>query len=495
MLAIAWQYLSGRATAAEVDHHDRPEWPAHPDRVFQALVAAWGERGGDPAERAALHWLERQDPPDLTAPEIGEAARQVTKAYVPVNDKSDPMAKGKLAQPIRDTGLHSDRKDRFFASVFVGPEAVCALLWPKAEPAEHDSALRALCAAVTHVGHSRSLVRMWVEEQPPRTAWTPSAPGARTRAGELRLRVPHAGRLERLEQAHAALLAGRLARNAWPPGQWRRYVRCAAEETVWQTPFDPRLVILRRVGGEGRTGLPQAPAFVGALRAALMKAGDGTEAMRWLSGHEPGGPPLQEHHVAFLPLAHVGHEHADGHLLGLGVALPRGLPPDTEQAILAVLGGAAAGQGRITLTAGVAGTMELEEDNSPGLPWALRAQTWTGPSCAWGTVTPVALDRLPPRRHENDDTWAAGQLAEACRRLGLPAPAEVHVLPVAPHIGAPAAREFPPLRRRPDGARRWHVHAVLRFGQLVQGPLLLGAGRYRGYGLFKPLPDGSAASG
>ena len=68
MLAIAWQYLTGSAVAATVTDREEPEWPPHPDRVFQALVASWGERGGDPDERAALAFLETLGPPELVAP-------------------------------------------------------------------------------------------------------------------------------------------------------------------------------------------------------------------------------------------------------------------------------------------------------------------------------------------------------------------------------------------------------------------------------------------
>jgi CRISPR-associated protein Csb2 len=37
---------------------------------------------------------------------------------------------------------------------------------------------------------------------------------------------------------------------------------------------------------------------------------------------------------------------------------------------------------------------------------------------------------------------------------------------------------------------RPQVHAWLRFDQPVTGPVMLGAGRYRGYGLGKPLDRG-----
>lgn len=35
-----------------------------------------------------------------------------------------------------------------------------------------------------------------------------------------------------------------------------------------------------------------------------------------------------------------------------------------------------------------------------------------------------------------------------------------------------------------------HAHAVLLFEREVRGPVLIGAGRFRGYGLCRPLSQG-----
>ena len=43
----------------------------------------------------------------------------------------------------------------------------------------------------------------------------------------------------------------------------------------------------------------------------------------WVSGHTADGRPSQKPHLAFLPLPFVGSEHADGHLLGLSMAIPK----------------------------------------------------------------------------------------------------------------------------------------------------------------------------
>ncbi len=67
-------------------------------------------------------------------------------------------------------------------------------------------------------------------------------------------------------------------------------------------------------------------------------------------------------------------------------------------------------------------------------------------------------------------------------RIGRPAQRRASQLHFAP---APA-HAFPRLRRK-DGSERRHSHAILIFDEPVRGPILIGAGRYRGYGLCRPL--------
>jgi CRISPR-associated protein Csb2 len=52
----------------------------------------------------------------------------------------------------------------------------------------------------------------------------------------------------------------------------------------------------------------------------------------------------------------------------------------------------------------------------------------------------------------------------------------------------PPAHTFPRMTRK-DGSQCRHAHAILIFDQPVVGPLLLGAGRSRGYGLCRPISE------
>ena len=51
--------------------------------------------------------------------------------------------------------------------------------------------------------------------------------------------------------------------------------------------------------------------------------------------------------------------------------------------------------------------------------------------------------------------------------------------------------------RKTGGGRRSHNHAVIvfDFDEPVRGPVLMGAGRFRGYGLCRPMDEKSEDRG
>lgn len=85
-------------------------------------------------------------------------------------------------------------------------------------------------------------------------------------------------------------------------------------------------------------------------------------------------------------------------------------------------------------------------------------------------------------------------VADGFERIGLPAPREVIVTTMSAHQGAPPANAFPRLQRK-DGSERRHAHAIVMFAEPVQGPVLVGAGRYRGYGVLRPVGGKSSDDG
>ena len=530
MLALGIRYLNAFVAASEPDDRERPEWPPHPARVFMALAAAHFTTGADPGEREALLWLESLPPPVLRVADAfprRALPEGVIKQHVPVNDqpvwKKDPAKPQQKPPPPLQSGpgIMRVRQERTFARAWLDEESVY-LVWPNAvaEPPV-AAALQSLCAKVTRIGHSSSLVQVWVAgpDEVGEPTWVPDDERA-----ELQLRVPGPGTLEDLERRYNAeaverygslVLAAEDDRDkktqqaarkqlkeefgGTPPEHFRPQIslyqgyarprrgeeRASAPGTV----FSPHLVVFgleRRSGPFAVLGLPAVLAVVQRWREALVsQSNDAPERVREVvSGHDRSGGPLQGPHLALIPLAFVGHPHADGHLLGLAAAFPAGLDAEERRQVLRVLGRV----GELRL--GDLGVWGLVRELGDRPAWNLRAEAWTAhPSGAthWSTVTPVAFDRHPKEKDRAAyQREAAEMIAGACTAVGLPRPREVVVTQLSAHLGVPPAYVFPRLRRK-DGSDRRHAHAILVFDEPVRGPVLIGAGRYRGYGVCRPM--------
>jgi CRISPR-associated protein Csb2 len=111
----------------------------------------------------------------------------------------------------------------------------------------------------------------------------------------------------------------------------------------------------------------------------------------------------------------------------------------------------------------------------------LRRGLWLGPSRRWASITPIVLDRYPKRDGDAED-----MVVKACQYIDLPRPRDVVLMPGSLFTGAPPAKRFPPLPKKSGKTLDQHTHALLIFDEQVRGPVLLGTGRYRGYGLCRP---------
>ncbi|MFZ5758034.1 MAG: type I-G CRISPR-associated protein Csb2 [Thermodesulfobacteriota bacterium] len=515
MLALAIRYLNGWAmAAADGARKERPEWPPHPDRVFMALAAAHFETEGDAAERAALEWLETLPAPTLAASEA--TPRRIVTSYVPVNDSvvSRQIPNSAKLGKLKDAGLsvipdHRSRQPRHFP-VAIPLDPTVHMLWPDIEVGEHGQALTTLCRKVTHVGHSASFVQMWLDKTPPTATWLPNP-----RLAGQRLRIFGPGRLIDLErrcnrdaclcyanldtriktaenEKAKKILKAELA-ELFPqggpvsrrpePGLWQGYSQQQAvgPQNAAGSIFDRRLVVLTLSGR--RPGLRAVQKLVTALRGALFTACP-APIPEWVSGHQPDGRPSRHPHLAFVPLPFVGAPHADGRIMGLALALPVGLSSEEANRILTPwLSDENGFPRRIQLFDGewLECTATLEEREMP--PLNLRPENWTRPARRWASVTPVVLDR----HHDGRKRWDAAveTVKKACERIGLPRPSDVILHPVSRVSGVPRANEFVPLLRK-QGGRLQHMHAVLLFDREVCGPVMVGAGRFRGYGLCRP---------
>ncbi len=539
MLVIDIHFLARRYAAAS--HYDRQEaeWPPHPARLFSALVAAHHESsGGNPEERQALLWLEAQSPPVIgnhAKPEV-VGRRRVLPNFVPVNDtttmsalhaaasetdrtdasplSSRPAKKGKPTkaeaklQRLLDDQQTPDqdppasaltsalnllperrpRQERHFPVVFPTRNHL-SFGWNSEPTPPLLEALDRLCSRVTRLGHSSSLVSCRAELRSLQPDWVPMENGPHS------LRVVTAGqlvRLERYHQVHQGVRGRQLpfvSQNYGPPAPQE------IRSIVGQTVFSPTDWILFEQVGNFRPLASLTRDITRALRASLIEVHGEETLPESLSGHQHSSLPAADPHVAFVTLPHVGSQHADGSVQGCAIILPRTLGADARHQLLAcVAKWERERSDHGVLTVGWSGRrFTLEWTDNPTRV-STDPQRWSRKSRRFVTATPIALDRNPGDLRSNRGGAAAKAtleaqetIAVACTRIGLPRPRRVEIS-LAPLLrGTQPASHYGANRHRPGRLERAKVHAEIEFDQQVEGPVILGAGRFFGLGLCLPI--------
>lgn len=575
-LVIGWEYLTGCCVATDPASRQRAEWPPHPGRVFMAIAAAWFETGEDAEEGHALRWLESLDDPQLMVPPLDHVfQREVVDVFVPVNDKADPYdwpdkTKKPTVHPhLGSVAVGRSRQARTFPCTWVG-ESPCFLRWPTVAAInldKHRPALDRLCGKVTRIGHSSSLIWMWLAEEshcPDQTdVWVPA-----DRLADLQVRRVSSGTLDFLDRQfnrrgreeydrltteieslrtqkktirgkgateRKAAIDGQIEERELqrgsvdhrPPirpklGLWSGYRRQEATPPapVKHTAFDSDLLILTQTDGP-RLPLASTLTVTQALRGAVTSQSGVQPPPSWVSGHLDDCQPLRDgrQHLAYIPLPFVSGEYADGHLLGTALVFPRTVPRQDRGRVLGRFLLQPSGEAkRVTLTLGQLGVWTLIKRDWSETRLGLKPETWTAHphgATTWATVTPIVLDRFPKadllRERAKWDAEVADIIATACERLGLSGLTEIRFGTTSWHRGSPRASVkrrplrgqwgtgetaalgdgFPTYPAKGSNGMRPQLHAFLRFGEPLVGPILLCAGRFLGYGLCKPLLRGT----
>lgn len=484
-LVLEIEYLAGVCFAAIGPDSPEPDWPPQPDRIFSALVATWAAHGEEPRETEALEWLERLPPPLLAASEA--APRTAATVYVPPNDpRSDKQKNARGVLP----SWRSRQPRRFPATRPLDP--VVRLLWPDARPAEAIAvALQRLALDTAYVGHSSSLTRCHFLSDD--DADLEQARPAQRRVYDGRfveLRQRFASGRRPLPGAHVAL----------PPQAREARVNLFADAGDW--------LILEHESGtmpDLRACALVAKRIRDVLMCGYKRQGLADAVPTVVSGHDADRTPSRTPHLAVIPLADAGHPHADGHVMGFGLVPPAGsgiLRDETFRAVLRRLAPQdERGRRRLTVQTrketppGQAFSIVLAPTVEPSR-WSLEPERYTATAETFATVTPIVLDRHLKATGAARQEEIAALIAEACRNIGLPEPEAVFPDKHSAITGAPSAApsgHAPAwLRWRLPGAlaSRQLTHAVIRFARPVAGPLILGAGRFVGLGLCRPLDGG-----
>lgn len=483
MFALTIEWLMGRAITTSWNDREEPEWPPHPDRVFMALVAGFGETGEEPAEKAALEWLEQQGPPSLLLPRL-LSIRTPCTTYVPVNDDSSQIGKKGPLGMLGTAPIGRNRQPRFFPSV-VPSETCFHLCWNVDIPPELRDPLATLCTKVTYLGHSGTPVRMGIAETMIEPNYIPTHG-----ASEHRLRIFGPGRLEYLKNRHEAGLRPQ-------PAIWQGYSAPRTKPmSKHPQPFDSAIIVLKQINSK-KWPLESAPNLIDALRSAFMKRFD-PDIPEWISGHQPDGQQSKRNRPAAFPLAFVGRPHADGRLFGIGIAIPCDFKPEQVAAIYHVLQShgeiadeydISAGQGFVHLKLRHQQSdhhvgdcvLQLDESSDRERKYSLQTETWIRQSTTWATVTPLMLPQYPKANLVEEEI-----IANACEQAGYPRPIQVDFGKSPFLTGVPSVRSFADRNWPANRPRRPLYHARLIFEQAITGPVLIGAGRYNGFGTCRP---------
>ncbi|MGI9093060.1 MAG: type I-G CRISPR-associated protein Csb2 [Mycobacteriales bacterium] len=542
MLAVEIRFLTDRYIATHFNDRSRPEWPPHPARLFSAMVAAWaGDEDPPGASREALTWFAALGAPQITC-SAAEPRADVTH-YVPVNDavvvrdlsgtyrklheSKQALAAGLAAaggdlddrdvrrarqavdaaerKAVIDTGkaavpggtaeglrvLPGERGRQGRSYPCVVPESDTVLFcWPEViAPRDHWQRLDDVLASVSRLGHSSSMVACRLVNDCPEPTLVPDAEGA-----DANLRVTAIGLLDNLERAHDHH-QGREPRAL--PTRMARYRQSATAVS----PLPPRPVL----SGDWIVLVPTETSrlpghrslrVARAVRDALVHHADQPVA-EILSGHQAGlagqaTAPSTEAHLAVLPLPFVG-THGDGTIMGIALLLPVGAPQGERRAVLRAVGAWETQRFELRIGRLGAPTLRRAELTEPGK--TIARSRWDRPARTWVSVTPMALDRHPgelwsarPALRERATVEAVESVRLACRRVGLPEPADVVFSRDGLVRGVDPIRRFEPFAAR-SGPRRFLTHVGLTFDEAIGGPVVLGAGRFYGYGLFLPRRD------
>lgn len=480
-LVLEIEYLSGVSFAATAPESRTSSWPPQPDRVFSALVASWAARGRNGQEGEALEWLETQRDPLISA--TGAYQRTAATVYVPPND---PRSGRKKTAAGVIPAMRKRQPRRFPAA---RPHERCVrFLWPGAEPADRTlRALQALARDTAYVGHSASLTRC-------RFLIAHTADGGET-AQPCERRI-YPGRFAELRAHH------RLGRRPLP-GAHASHASKDAQPAAGI--FSRDWLILEHIDGtmpDIRACALVAKTLRDTLLAGYQRSGLGDQIPEIVSGHSADGKPTRAPHLAVVPLAFVGFPYADGHVMGFALVPPHGsgiLADADFRRVLRKLAPIHEKYGRriltITRRSATGGfSVRLSPTFEPPVgKRSLDPRAYSQPARTFATVTPLALDRHLKKKGAARDAEVTALITRGCANVGLPAPASIVAANESALEGgatAQSSRNSPQWKRwhlPPSIASRQLTHAVIRFAEPVSGPVLLGAGRFMGLGLFRPL--------
>lgn len=467
MLAVKCTLLRDTFEGGQPRNPAVAEWPPSWMRLFSAFVSV-----ADPdVDDDLLLILETADPPSIQASR--DTAMTHRSAFVPVNDVGETKHSTLVARTNSETG------------------------WARAIPRHleifyswHDLALSSvqrermevLCRRIPYLGRSTSPAIIEIVDESAdvdgldRLVPHDSISDEATFVYGTTVRCPFPGSLAALRDAYEAKYERGASGDPWAIGLGVDYgfERPRVKESPVEGPYSTMVVFA--IEGQYLDGRHTARVTAALRRALLSRASEHVPA---LHGHHDGSVEQ----VAVLGLPFVGAEHADGHLLGVAIAIP-----DLSSNELAVVAGSLPDVGEgMEVTAGPLGVLRLRRLSpldARRRAKALQPERWIGPARTWVTALPLVLDRfLKPHMDVHDE------VRRAVVNSGFPTPdvLEIERRPII--AGALDLAPHDTVRRRGQKGFKPYRHAVLRFPEAVSGPVVVGSMRHYGLGLCLPVPE------
>lgn len=491
-------YLAIHVRAHEGRYHGDGDDPPSPFRLFQALVAGAGISGPlDKQTKDALAWVEGlPDAPIIAAPRTVRG--QSVSMFMPNNDLD---AKGGDARRIGEVRSATKvwRPRLFDARV------PWIYVWPFAEADESlAAAVRDLSEKLYQFGRGVDMAWAWGEilEQTSLELRLAEYDGVVRRpsrgAGALILACPHGGSLESLERRYLArrfrFESGRRVFVQPPKPSYRQF--------AYESPPARHVFELRSAkDSERRVAWPlaRASSVVEAardtarerLRNAMPSRSD--EIDGHFVGRRPDGSNAvpAENRVRIVPIPSIGMHYADRRIRRLLIEVPAACPLRSDDVRWAFSG--------VCLETGEVKDVLLSASTDDDM---LRHYGIGASARVFQSVTPVALPE-EARRRRIEPTQRAAEAKHGVQRVVEIAGARAAVVQALRHAGVRAPVDTIRVQREPfdtaglrvepfaegtrfEKERLWHVEIV--FGALVEGPLLIGDGRFLGLGLMAPVP-------
>ena len=476
MLAISVEFLHGTFRGdpdgtAVTGGLTQGEWPPSPARLLAALVAADGTRQASRVtDGHELCWLEGLPAPVIHAhPEPSH--QKLRHRYVAEHGESFAR-KSERGKPTKVFTYHEyvGRKSSLqrpgVRTSLRSPLVVYR--WNVKLPAGRTlDSLRHRAARVGYLGTSDSPVRVRVSTTMPHgavdEAFVPDP------SGDIQVSVPRPGDVAVLDR------------------MFDEWTERGASVMRSQFPALLHRVAYRSPGGGNRVDRGEVVAWlrvyptVSGRRVAAVTALF-KEAVLSLHQRMHGEPPAILHGHGFmhtgydlaryLALPDVGHPRSRGRIHGLALWLPPGT--DRMQCLKARDAAIA-----MDVLVGRGIETRIEPRGDEERPWAANPRRWRGPSRTWVTAFPVI--------HERRGVAGLEEAARWCLNAGFPEPVAFRSLRT-PLV--PGAADLTPVEvNRPGRPALPYSHAKFRFAEPVEGPVVVGAGRQRGFGLCVPVDD------